>query len=94
MSISVDPHSVCCARVSVLCLQVTRVYKPEFPLKYGCNPHQAPSGILSVLGSPLPFEVRKPRQASHPGTGQAYGASGLVKLRDRSPHYHTHHIRP
>ena len=36
---------------------VTRVYSPEFPLKYGCNPHQAPAGILSILGSPLPFQV-------------------------------------
>jgi len=35
----------------------TRVYKPEFPLKYGCNPHQKPAGISSVLNSKLPFEV-------------------------------------
>jgi len=34
-----------------------RVYKPEFPLKYGCNPHQKPARILSSLGSKLPFEV-------------------------------------
>lgn len=37
--------------------QVTRVYKPEFPLKYGCNPHQSPAGILSIQGTPLPFSV-------------------------------------
>eukprot|EP00339_Tiarina_fusa_P026177 CAMPEP_0117051050 /NCGR_PEP_ID=MMETSP0472-20121206/35250_1 /TAXON_ID=693140 ORGANISM="Tiarina fusus, Strain LIS" /NCGR_SAMPLE_ID=MMETSP0472 /ASSEMBLY_ACC=CAM_ASM_000603 /LENGTH=613 /DNA_ID=CAMNT_0004765071 /DNA_START=95 /DNA_END=1936 /DNA_ORIENTATION=- len=35
-----------------------RVYKPEFPLKYGCNPHQKPAQILSRLGSDLPFEVK------------------------------------
>jgi phosphoribosylaminoimidazolecarboxamide formyltransferase/IMP cyclohydrolase len=35
----------------------TRVYKPEFPLKYGCNPHQKPAGISSILNSKLPFEV-------------------------------------
>lgn len=35
----------------------TRVYKPEFPLKYGCNPHQKPAGISSVLNSQLPFDV-------------------------------------
>lgn len=36
---------------------VARVYKPEFPLKYGCNPHQSPAGILSIQGTPLPFSV-------------------------------------
>mmetsp|Transcript_6660 Transcript_6660/g.10115 ORF Transcript_6660/g.10115 Transcript_6660/m.10115 type:complete len:615 (+) Transcript_6660:128-1972(+) len=36
----------------------TRVYKPQFPLKYGCNPHQKPAGISSVLNSKLPFDVR------------------------------------
>lgn len=35
----------------------TRVYKPEYPLKYGCNPHQKPAGIASVLNSKLPFDV-------------------------------------
>jgi len=35
----------------------TRVYKPEFPLKYGCNPHQKPAQILSRSGQPLPFTV-------------------------------------
>mmetsp|Transcript_29326 Transcript_29326/g.45014 ORF Transcript_29326/g.45014 Transcript_29326/m.45014 type:complete len:614 (+) Transcript_29326:23-1864(+) len=35
----------------------TRVYKPEFPLKYGCNPHQKPAQILSRSGAPLPFTV-------------------------------------
>ena len=34
-----------------------RVYKPEFPLKYGCNPQQKPAGISSILGHPLPFSV-------------------------------------
>lgn len=35
-----------------------RVYKPEFPLKYGCNPHQKPAYISSRLGSDLPFEIK------------------------------------
>lgn len=35
----------------------TRVYKPEYPLKYGCNPHQKPAGISSVLNQKLPFAV-------------------------------------
>lgn len=35
----------------------SRVYKPEFPLKYGCNPHQKPARIASLLNSKLPFEV-------------------------------------
>ena len=34
-----------------------RVYKPEYPLKYGCNPQQKPSGISSILGHSLPFSV-------------------------------------
>ena len=37
---------------------VTRVYKPEFPLKYGCNPHQKPAQISSRLGAGLPFTVK------------------------------------
>lgn len=36
---------------------VTRVYQPEFPLKYGCNPQQKPAQILSRQGYPLPFDV-------------------------------------
>ncbi|EED92472.1 probable bifunctional purine synthesis protein [Thalassiosira pseudonana CCMP1335] len=36
---------------------VARVYKPQFQLKYGCNPHQKPAGILSLLNSDLPFTV-------------------------------------
>jgi phosphoribosylaminoimidazolecarboxamide formyltransferase / IMP cyclohydrolase len=36
---------------------VTRVYQPEYPLKYGCNPHQQPASILSRSGHPLPFTV-------------------------------------
>jgi len=35
----------------------TRVYQPEFLLKYGCNPHQKPAQILSRLGQKLPFSV-------------------------------------
>jgi phosphoribosylaminoimidazolecarboxamide formyltransferase/IMP cyclohydrolase len=36
---------------------VTKSYKPEVVLKYGCNPHQKPSVIYSSLGSKLPFTV-------------------------------------
>ncbi len=36
---------------------VSRTYKLESPLKYGCNPQQAPAAFLSVHGSKLPFEV-------------------------------------
>jgi phosphoribosylaminoimidazolecarboxamide formyltransferase/IMP cyclohydrolase len=36
---------------------VARIYQPEFPLKYGCNPQQKPAQILSRLGTKLPFEV-------------------------------------
>ena len=35
----------------------TRVYQPSFPLKYGCNPHQKPAGISSLLNSKLPFNI-------------------------------------
>lgn len=37
---------------------VARIYKPEFPLKYGCNPHQKPARIYSRLESKLPFEIK------------------------------------
>jgi phosphoribosylaminoimidazolecarboxamide formyltransferase / IMP cyclohydrolase len=37
---------------------VARLYKREFPLKYGCNPHQKPANIYSRLGSKLPFVVK------------------------------------
>ena len=34
----------------------TRVYKHEYPLKYGCNPHQNPAGIYSLSSTGgLPF---------------------------------------
>lgn len=36
---------------------VVKVYKPEFKLKYGCNPHQNPAQILSRAGTDLPFDV-------------------------------------
>ncbi|TMW56473.1 hypothetical protein Poli38472_006483 [Pythium oligandrum] len=36
---------------------VTRVYQHEMQLKYGCNPHQKPSSILSLTGAKLPFKV-------------------------------------
>ena len=34
-----------------------RTYKPKHALKYGCNPHQKPAGVFSVLGDKLPFQV-------------------------------------
>jgi len=34
-----------------------RIYKPEFTLKYGCNPHQKPAKISSLLNKPLPFTI-------------------------------------
>ena len=38
---------------------VTRTYKEEFPLKYGCNPFQKPANISSLVGHEhgLPFEI-------------------------------------
>ena len=36
---------------------IPRVYQPEFPLKYGCNPQQKPAFICSRMGSQLPFDV-------------------------------------
>jgi len=40
---------------------VTRAYQPQFPLKYGCNPHQKPASIASLVSSPssppLPFSI-------------------------------------
>jgi len=37
---------------------VTRVYKAEFPLKYGCNPQQKPANIYSRFGFKLPFQIK------------------------------------
>lgn len=36
---------------------ITRVYQPQFNLKYGCNPQQSSAKICSVLNSPLPFSI-------------------------------------
>jgi phosphoribosylaminoimidazolecarboxamide formyltransferase/IMP cyclohydrolase len=36
---------------------VTKVYQPQYPLKYGCNPQQNPAGILSLQNKDLPFTV-------------------------------------
>nr|CCA14380.1 probable bifunctional purine synthesis protein putat [Albugo laibachii Nc14] len=36
---------------------ITRAYKHEMSLKYGCNPHQKPASIYSIEGSKLPFKV-------------------------------------
>jgi len=35
----------------------SRVYEHQFPLKYGCNPHQNPAGIYKLLGQDMPFKV-------------------------------------
>merc|ERR1719188_806756 len=35
----------------------TVAFQVERPLKYGCNPHQLPAGLCSVMGNKLPFEV-------------------------------------
>merc|ERR1719199_882462 len=32
-------------------------FEVERPLKYGCNPHQLPAALCSVMGGKLPFEV-------------------------------------
>jgi len=34
-----------------------RIYQPQFPLKYGCNPHQKPAKISNILNTPLPFSI-------------------------------------
>jgi len=34
-----------------------RIYQPQFSLKYGCNPHQKPAKISSILNTPLPFTI-------------------------------------
>jgi len=36
---------------------IARAYKEEWTLKYGCNPHQNPARIHSILGQQLPFAV-------------------------------------
>ncbi|CEG41838.1 phosphoribosylaminoimidazolecarboxamide formyltransferase imp cyclohydrolase [Plasmopara halstedii] len=33
------------------------VFNTDFPLKYGCNPHENPAAILSHVGTTLPFKV-------------------------------------
>ncbi|DBA04039.1 TPA: hypothetical protein N0F65_009386 [Lagenidium giganteum] len=53
---------------------VTRVYNHELTLKYGCNPHQKPSAILSLTGSKLPFRVLN-------------GAPGYINLLDAANAY-------
>mmetsp|Transcript_34766 Transcript_34766/g.42511 ORF Transcript_34766/g.42511 Transcript_34766/m.42511 type:complete len:622 (-) Transcript_34766:97-1962(-) len=36
---------------------ITRVYRPQRTLKYGCNPHQKPSFVATIGSSPLPFSI-------------------------------------
>lgn len=35
----------------------TVTFELDRPLKYGCNPHQLPAGLMSIGGGGLPFEV-------------------------------------
>jgi phosphoribosylaminoimidazolecarboxamide formyltransferase/IMP cyclohydrolase len=53
---------------------VTRVYKHELKLKYGCNPHQKPASIFSLVGSKLPFKVLN-------------GSPGYINLLDAANAY-------
>mmetsp|Transcript_14311 Transcript_14311/g.20428 ORF Transcript_14311/g.20428 Transcript_14311/m.20428 type:complete len:632 (-) Transcript_14311:156-2051(-) len=56
-----------------------RVYKHEYPLKYGCNPHQKPASISSILPSnKLPFEVLN-------------GVPGYINLLDATNAYQLVH---
>jgi phosphoribosylaminoimidazolecarboxamide formyltransferase / IMP cyclohydrolase len=36
---------------------IVKTYEPMFPLKYGCNPHQQPSGVYRNPASKAPFRV-------------------------------------
>ncbi|PRP84548.1 putative bifunctional purine biosynthesis protein PURH [Planoprotostelium fungivorum] len=53
---SVDEKGVNTKEANYSDVEIRR-YEHEFTLKYGCNPHQNPSGIFSVKGHPLPFKV-------------------------------------
>ena len=36
---------------------ITRQYRHQLPLKYGCNPHQVPAAVFSQGEKALPFKV-------------------------------------
>ena len=55
---------------------VTKVYKPEYALKYGCNPQQKPAGILSTMNKDLPFTVVNGK----PGYINLLDAAGAYQL--------------
>lgn len=38
-------------------ITTARIYQPNMTLKYGCNPHQKPARILSLLNHDLPFDI-------------------------------------
>ncbi|GAB9476390.1 Phosphoribosylaminoimidazolecarboxamide formyltransferase/imp cyclohydrolase [Globisporangium polare] len=59
---------------------VTRVYKNELTLKYGCNPHQKPASILSLSGAKLPFKVLN-------------GTPGYINLLDAANAYQVRELR-
>jgi phosphoribosylaminoimidazolecarboxamide formyltransferase / IMP cyclohydrolase len=45
-----------CRQLGTAAPVTARVYAHEYPLKYGCNPHQGPAGIYSIVGTGgLPF---------------------------------------
>lgn len=47
----------CCCCCRCRCCFCCRAYTEEFPLKYGCNPHQTQAQMLSLPGQSLPFSV-------------------------------------
>ena len=49
--------------------ETRRIYRQQFTLKYGCNPHQSPASVHSVDGASLPFRVLN-------------GAPGYINLLD------------
>jgi AICAR transformylase/IMP cyclohydrolase PurH len=50
---------------------VTRAYELDFPLKYGCNPHQLPANIYRMAGGKLPFKVSSSSSSSSSSSASA-----------------------
>ncbi|MDH4121731.1 MAG: phosphoribosylaminoimidazolecarboxamide formyltransferase [Deltaproteobacteria bacterium] len=61
----------------------TRRYLPRLPLKYGCNPQQAPAAVCGVDGEALPFRVIS-GQPGYINLLDALNAWQLVEELDRS----------
>lgn len=55
----------------------TKNYILEYPLKYGCNPHQTPAGIYSINGRPIPLKVLN-GECGYINILDAVGCWGLV----------------